>query len=939
MQKGEFKYYLGMKIFDIYRNDADVLSEIIDNMQLKEDTVSGLLRKKLDKEIIEKLLHRMEGQTKDKNIINVYKEIIRACHDEEVYQKILRQTDDIDVVNFMCYYCKSFSEEFLKKILNQPNLSCDGLSELLEYFPEISLDDKLIDKVIKNSQSAKESESYVEEVMLHVLKQKNDEKTAEKLLRYLIEIKDSFDSSNAMKILAKIVQNNSSDAVIKTLMAVAKTKENSAVIFDLILREKASLSVLSEISQYYYVVHQNKMKQEEKSDADEVKPKRRINKSQDALFGFYKDICERWKAAVKSTNDLAVLDYIWNCHEKLCEQLGDRKKDFKEIYKPTVKECFEDSDYMALKLKQMFPHLPTDQAMNRAFNDLSLVGDRKEKSEQFFELLKNIGNKFLIEYLEKYSETTDPKLLDEILKNKERMMFELPNKEENERRKEYKKLVAIEMALHNNNYIESCLRKKYPDLTFEEALIREAARVVKSGDAAEKERFNNFLLAEGEAVLLNNIDERVCTYLVDNFSQQNLDDVNALRSFYGLKIIIDETKFADSDIRTVRRMQFDDSVNMPDKTSEFYPVQHSEAYRNFRRDGRRRFKPSDYYDMLDNSEAVQVLKDFGYEYFVYQLPDVLAEAKVPPEIAVQFNVKDLQAVFCDQLLGDEKEVSDRYGELLFVKKRAKMSADEDKDDLPGAREQYWVDMVNNKRLVALIKDDLRRHNISEEDIKLLFASAEVAGYPNSGRKYSRVSSVFFQLHHILGLKDGGKNYPSNFAPVVFYPSDVWTGVGDSFSSHTPLHRYDTPLDKFYVVEDAERPTDIMLTRARPYMGTKAVRIRTIFADDENNSNSKVLYYGGARRSSRYVGRLHDMVNIEMKAKKLAKKQKSDEERMKGLVQIVFQNVLNRIEQSRKNEEKRKMAEKREKIEARKEALRKRAKKSTERKIKSKKERE
>mgnify|MGYP007069878762 CR=1 FL=1 len=396
--------------------------------------------------------------------------------------------------------------------------------------------------------------------------------------------------------------------------------------------------------------------------------------------------------------------------------------------------------------------------------------------------------------------------------------------------------------------------------------------------------------------------------MVDNFTQQNFDDVNALRSFYGLKIIIDETPFEEPNLRTVRRMQFDDSVSTTDPDSEYYVVQYSEAYRNFVPNGRRRFKESDYYDMMDRSEAFQILFDYGYADFAYTLPQALAKAKVPPEIAEQFNIKDLQAVFYYTLPDEEKDVYGWDGDFLFTKQWIEIEGQYDEANLMGARMSYWMDMGHNKQLVRVMQDDLRRHDVSESDIMTLFEKAEEEGRPNAGRRWERVTKVKLPLHHVIGLKDGGLNYPSNYAPVVIY-------LDEDFNSHTPLHRYDTPKDKFYVAEGAESPTDIMLTRTPQQANAKVVRIRTIFTDDEINPHKKVLFYGGARKSSRYVGRLHGMGNIALEAEQLGKEYRERDVKAQLLMQIVFQNYVdmhNRLQELqtlKKNKEKRKSIEK------------------------------
>ena len=535
--------------------------------------------------------------------------------------------------------------------------------------------------------------------------------------------------------------------------------------------------------------------------------------------------------------------------------------------------------------------LTTDKSLGKTFE--SWFNKKLLSSEMDLEKLRRI-----------YSVHSTPKMTKRLIVLKESLLLDLPKMDVHERIETYNSICELENSLHEREYIKTTLKEKYPDLEFGEAIIKESLRVVQSGSKREKQQFNNLLLSEGETVLLNDIDEKVCDYLVNHFTQENLEAVNALRSFYGLRLIIDETEFEENNLRTVRRMQFDDSISTTNEDSEYYAMHYSEAYRNFEPNKRRKFKMSDYYDMLDNSKAVQILRDYGYADFIGYLPEALADAKVPPEVAEEFNIKDLQKIVYDYY--PHKDVYDDDGDYIFTKRWIELVGYLDSADLPGARETYWQDMVKNKQLVKVIQDDLRRHGISESDIEQLFECAEEYGYPNIGRRSERVNSVFFQLHHVLGLKDGGLNLPRNYAPVVRYPFDTYSGDGIAFSSHLPLHRHDTPLDVFYKVEGEVAPNEIMITKEKQ-PNTKAVRLRTVFVDDDN-PHKKVLYYGGARAYSRHSGRLHGMENIAVRAKSLGDKQKLEDAKTKLLVQIVFQNYLEMQKRvtERKQEKRRKI---------------------------------
>ena len=883
------------EFFDIFIRDTDAFKDMLDELPLSEKICRTILERDNSVEIIEKMLNIVSQQPKSDETASIYMIMAKYCDDEKLCLEILQQADSRGMVFVLCQRGDCFSKDFQKILLNHPKLSLYGLNSLIEKCSDIKPSDKVIDTVLKDPASdyCGQTETTINTAMKNILRVSENPKTAEKILDYCMTIPhygENRFSCCEIDVIKDILGKNASDSLVNRLFEYADKKMDYPYrVFETILEKKVSKEILDKVYQSTY----QKCKEEIEQKAEGGKysswnqdfRNKKISELYNRMWNF-------WEVALRSTKDVALMDYIIQSRKMLRRKLNFLPKDEIAEIDEAFNEALQKVGYVPLKLKQMFPRVSEDKRIERAFNRMLLTNDEKERKT--LERIFNIPDlNFWGEYLNKYATNTSSGLINFILQKKEKAIEKIPEKEDDdERRSAYEKATCIERTLYEKGYIEAVLHKKYPKLSLPEAIIREAARVVKNGDTVEKEHFNNFLLSEGEDILLNVIDDGVCDYLVENFSQKNLDDVNALRSFYGLKIVIDETDFADANVRAVRRMQFDDSVSCPDETSEYYPIQYSEAYRNFSCDESSQFMPSDYYEMLDNSKAVQYLKDFGYGYFVSQLPDVLAAAKVPPEIAVQFNAKDLQAIVYEQLPDDEKEVYGRDGDLLFIKKWVKMEDENDEHDLPGARERYWMDMVNNKQLVRLIKDDLLRHGVDGDDVEQLFSCAEEEGYPNYGRKWERVKSVFLQLHHVVGLKDGGKNYPQNYAPVVFYPSDTWWGAHFSFSSHTPLHRYDTPKDRFYVVEGAKKPTDIMLTMDKPSAGAKAVRIRTIFTDDENNRYKKVLYYGGARKNSRYVGRLHSMINVEEWAKEVGKEQKQQDDRMRYLVRIVMQNITN-----------------------------------------------
>jgi len=921
----DYRFY---RFFSIYKNDTALWLDILDERDFDKELYQKIIEVCHDEEVINEMLDKLAQLPETKDVADIYYGIVRFTKDEEVCRRILEQTDNASVVNWMALDGSNFSNEFKDKILHHPNLSYFGWwNGPQKYMPDSVFDDELFERMLREIPAepyTTYTETTINNVLLYILKYRANPEFAQKVFACCQKIKDygshSFSHHSEEDVLLGILKNDQSDRMFQRMFDYA-VASNRTELFDKFIEIRPTADIFNKIKAYYEKYYREKAEAKAKMKSGEKADKKEIEKEFDYV-GYYEKICQLGSKVSKHTDDLRFLDEILAFSEKLKKKAQQSLPRIPSLYdkdraKSTIigaerdlNEAFSDG-YIRKKLKQMYPKLSFEEAVSKAFKQMLTMQDKKQK-EKLSTILNAEGFDFYVNYLKNAEGKICPEILDYVLKEKEIIVTKLPQYDGYKREELYRKIKNIESDLEEKGIIRRVLGEKYPDLSFEEALIREAAKVVKSGSEKEKEQFNNLLLAEGERRLLNDIDYNVCTYLVNNFTAQNLDDVNALRSFYGLKIIIDETPFETPNLRTVRRMQFEDSVSTTDPDSEYYVVQYSKAYREFKPDRRRKFKVSDYYDMMDKSEAFQILMDYGYADFAGILPEALAKAHVPPEVASQFNIKDLQAVFYEQLPDDEKDVYTWDGEFLFTKKWIEIEGEYDTEDLIGARKSYWMDMVNNKQLVSCMRDDFLRHNVSGEDADKLFEMAEEEGYPNAGRRWEKVTSVKLPLHHILGLKDGGLNYPSNYAPVVVYE--------DGLNSHTPLHRYDTPLDKFYVVEGAKLPTDIMLTRKPTRSDAKVVRIRTIFTDDEENSHKKVLFYGGARKCSRYVGRLHNMENIALKAKAIGKEQKRRDAKMKMLVQIVFKNVERTIEQANERMQQRYDAKKRQKIEKRKQTV-------------------
>lgn len=921
----DYRFY---RFFSIYKNDTALWLDILDERDFDKELYQKIIEVCHDEEVINEMLDKLAQLPETKDVVDIYYDIVRVTKDEEVCRRILEQTDNASVVNRMALDGSNFSNEFKDKILHHPNLSYFGWwNGPQKYMPDSAFDDEIFEQMLRKIPAesyTRYTETTINNVLLYILKYRANPEFAQKVFACCQKIEDygshSFSHYYEEDVLLGILKNDQSDRMFQRMFDYA-VASNRTELFDKFIEIRPTADIFNKIKAYYEKYYREKAEAKAKMKSGEKADKKEIEKEFDYV-GYYEKICQLGSKVSKHTDDLGFLDEILAFSEKLKKKAQQslprisslydryRAKNNIEMAERDLNEAFSDG-YIRKKLKQMYPKLSFEEAVSKAFKQMLTMQDKKQK-EKLSTILNAEGFDFYVNYLKNAEGKICPEILDYVLKEKEIIVTKLPQYDGYKREELYRKIKNIESDLEEKGIIRRVLGEKYPDLSFEEALIREAARVVKFGDENEKMRFNNILLAEGEQRLLNDIDEKVCNYLVNNFTAQNLDDVNALRSFYGLKIIIDETPFETPNLRTVRRMQFEDVVRPAEPWSEYYEVQFSDAYRNFVPDKRRRFKESDYYDVMDRSEAFQILFEYGYSDFAYLLPNALAELHVPPEVAAQFNIKDLQAVFYAALPDAEKDVYGWDGDFLFTKNRIELKGEYDTSDLEGARQTYWMDVVNNKQLVRIMKDDLLRHGISDDDVSQLFQMAEDCGYPNAGRKSEKVSDVIFSLHHVLALKDGGLNYPSNYAPTCIYEL--------GHNSHAPLHRYDTPKDIFYVVEGAKLPTDVMLTMKPQHGDAKKVRIRTIFTDDEINPHKKVLFYGGARKCSRYVGRLHNMENIALKAKAIGKEQKRRDAKMKMLVQIVFKNVERTIEQANERMQQRYDAKKRQKIEKRKQTV-------------------
>ena len=279
---------------------------------------------------------------------------------------------------------------------------------------------------------------------------------------------------------------------------------------------------------------------------------------------------------------------------------------------------------------------------------------------------------------------------------------------------EFKNVKRIERALAKRKYIKRKLNAEYPNLPIEQQLIQAAYDIINSGDEQKKKEFNEFLLAEGEP-RLSKLDAKVMDYLHENCTQNNLDKVNALRSFYGLKVELKTGNTVDIDERTAVRKVFDRTWSSyergtnretkepyyteadmekarieakekgeedPVKNNQYYENSVSPAYRKYfeehdiyeiyhteKSDEDKKYSAQDYRDLMIDKSPFRALRKHGLYNDAKIICDTLEALQVEPEIAVQFNLKDLSdmVVNSHNNLEDRKVYTQDTEEYMFTK--------------------------------------------------------------------------------------------------------------------------------------------------------------------------------------------------------------------------------------------------------------------------------
>ena len=508
---------------------------------------------------------------------------------------------------------------------------------------------------------------------------------------------------------------------------------------------------------------------------------------------------------------------------------------------------------------------------------------------------------------------------------------------------------------------EEIIRKK--KLAVAEKLIQAADEVVNFGDEQKKKEFNDFILAEGEPRLAE-LDAWVMEYLHENCTENNLNKVNALRSFYGLKVELQAGNAVDADERAAVRKVFDRTWSSYERgknteTREPYyseadmakareqakelgkedPVENNpyyensvspayrkyfeehdiyEIYQNHKNDEDKKYSAENYRDLLIDKSPFKALRKHGLYNDAKIICNTLEALQVEPEIAVQFNLKDLsdmvvnshntfedrkvytkdteeymftKSPHTDELNGywrdpyywhqyddNDDEYDDEYDNNDYedVSENDETFAEEkqydeegfeiipdtdyysERDEEVAARDAWWEDLSNhNPKAVKHISEAFARHGRENKAISGFWEAASY-GTPGVGsRKDWRLLSA--TLHHAEAIQYGGNDDKKNFVGATRY----YDSYGDTFDAddmhidyHKSFHRRDTPFDALYINSDAKSANDKLATVEKPDENAQKAFLITSFTDPHMH------FYAGFRKKDQYTAPLYHMRNIE-----------------------------------------------------------------------------
>ncbi len=502
---------------------------------------------------------------------------------------------------------------------------------------------------------------------------------------------------------------------------------------------------------------------------------------------------------------------------------------------------------------------------------------------------------------------------------------------------------------------EEIIRQK--KLAVAEKLIQVADDVVNSKDEQKKKEFNEFILAEGEPRLAE-LDAWVMEYLHENCTENNLNKVNALRSFYGLKVELATGKEVEADERAAVRKVFDRTWSSYERgkntetgepyysetdmekarkedadkvqANPYYENSVSSAYRkyfeehniyeiyhNHKNDEDKKYSMQDYFDSLIDKSSFKALRKHGLYNDMKIICETLESLQVEPQIAEQFNLKDLSDMvvnshntledrkvytrdteeymftksphtdeldgywrdpyywhqkdddddeYDDECDNDDYEYANENDETLAEEKQYDDEGFEiipdtdsysERDEEVAARDAWWEDLSNhNPKAIQQISEAFARHGRKDDAISGFWEAASY-GTPGVGsRRDWRLLSA--TLHHAEAIQYGGNDDKKNFVGATRY----YDSYGDTFDEddlhvdyHKSFHRKDTPLDALYI-NSGKSADDKLAIVDKPNENAQKAFLITSFTDPHMH------FYAGFRKKDQYTAPLYHMRNIE-----------------------------------------------------------------------------
>ena len=502
---------------------------------------------------------------------------------------------------------------------------------------------------------------------------------------------------------------------------------------------------------------------------------------------------------------------------------------------------------------------------------------------------------------------------------------------------------------------EEIIRQK--KLAVAEKLIQVADDVINSKDEQKKKEFNEFILAEGEPRLAE-LDAWVMEYLHENCTENNLNKVNALRSFYGLKVELATGKEVEADERAAVRKVFDRTWSSYERgkntetgepyysetdmekarkedadkvqANPYYENSVSSAYRkyfeehniyeiyhNHKNDEDKKYSMQDYFDSLIDKSSFKALRKHGLYNDMKIICETLESLQVEPQIAEQFNLKDLSDMvvnshntledrkvytrdteeymftksphtdeldgywrdpyywhqkdddddeYDDECDNDDYEYANENDETLAEEKQYDDEGFEiipdtdsysERDEEVAARDAWWEDLSNhNPKAIQQISEAFARHGRKDYAISGFWEAASY-GTPGVGsRRDWRLLSA--TLHHAEAIQYGGNDDKKNFVGATRY----YDSYGDTFDEddlhidyHKSFHRKDTPLDALYI-NSGKSADDKLAIVDKPNENAQKAFLITSFTDPHMH------FYAGFRKKDQYTAPLYHMRNIE-----------------------------------------------------------------------------